>query len=151
MAENQEGQSTQPSNNVEGWPSLVLRNDGQIYTSDGIVVTPNHYVGLEPWHKGMFIDYERTFGRGIAKIETHNTRGERNPELLDRRYGPGYAGVREDYQSIEQEYGQIMRSGSPEEAERIKQRLQEFRNKYPRLYQDVPNPNKPKPSVRIIS
>ena len=71
MAEGQENQSAQPKN-IEGWSPLILRDDGEIYTPDGIHVTPNHFVGPEPWHKQLFIEYERTFGPRTKNRKTRS-------------------------------------------------------------------------------
>ena len=151
MSESQEGHPTEHSTEiVGGWPPLVLGGDGNIYTPEGILIKPDHYVGPEKWHKQMFIEYERTFGRGLAKRETHIEANAMSAarRVFERKYGEGYGNLMEDYRKIMNEYFKAMEDG-PEKAEEIKSKIQGFRRHYPKLYKDVNQPQT-RPSVKRL-
>lgn len=124
--------------NPKGHPSLVYI-DGQLFkTQEGDVVKAEWALGPEKFHKDLFIEYERTFGRGLAKAITHGI------EL------PMSSSIKQNLNKLQKEYAKLASnitrisfSGTEQEVRDEIQKIREYRAKYPDLYTDVmENPTK---------
>ncbi|OGI82636.1 hypothetical protein A3I95_01355 [Candidatus Nomurabacteria bacterium RIFCSPLOWO2_02_FULL_44_12] len=83
----------------------------------------------------LFVEYERTFGRGKAFEITHQTTAEsRSLEVLSK-YG-GHSVVTE-FEKFAYLVPIVTRSGEAAIANRIIGELKDFRRKYPLLYEDA--------------
>jgi len=109
---------------------IVRKEDGKLYLPDGTEVLPNIPVGPEEYHLRLFIEYERTFGRGNAKYATHF--GEGNP-IEEQKYGQGFI---EEYHDLAYRYGSIAVRGNAEDAEAMIRELEAYRKRHPGLYED---------------
>ena len=73
MMESQEGYQFGRPKHSDGHPPLLLERKGEeIWTTDGRKLMPGFNIGPDPWHLNLFVEYERTFGRGKAFAITHN-------------------------------------------------------------------------------
>jgi len=128
LAENKEAKD------ISEWPPLELRENGFIYDEKGKRVSPDFAVGQEKHHKLGFIEYERTFGRGVAKNLTHNIL---MPHEIEK-YGEDF---QKDYRSLANQAMTVLVNGTREEINEFTSALKEYRQKYPFLYEDVKRSN----------
>lgn len=133
-----DNKTEQRKEKISGYfPMQIERGkDGKLYLPDGTEVLPNIAVGPEDHHLRLFVEYERTFGRGKAKYLTHSGMEEKDF-------------VRE-YHELAERHGQIAVRGSPEEIEKFIHDLENYRKKHPELYEDVKQKGKPS-RIRILS
>ena len=118
-----------------GYPpmQIVRKEDGKLYLPDGTEVLPSIPIGSEEHHLRLFIEYERTFGRGNAKYVTHF--GEGNP-IEEQKYGEGFI---EEYHDLAYRYGLIATRGSAKDVEIMIRELVAYRKRHPNLYEDAQN------------
>lgn len=121
-----------------GW--LPLRATGQkpmgvpddskrqvFLTPEGQEVTSQFDIGPASHHQQVFIEYERTFGRGKAKEETHKE---------------GQSLIRTEYRALASFATYMMLASTNEEAVAYIERLATFRSNHPELYSDAAQPKK---------
>jgi hypothetical protein len=96
-------------------------------------------LGEEPHHWDCFCAYEMTFGRGKAKDVSHGYRG------LSARQGGRETinDIRDEYRRFANQLGHMISRSTPEEARQFIEGLRAYREKYPQLYDDVPDPAAP--------
>ena len=112
---------------------------------ENVEIAPHVPVGPEEHHRRLFIEYERTFGRGLAKDVTHQVRSAGNRGRI-------WQEVIGEYRAIAAEFNQVARNGTPEEARALSVKIKAFRRNHPDLYEDVSRPSDEptKPRVRIV-
>lgn len=114
-------------NNVEGHPPLLLERRGEeIWTKDGKKLIPDFEIGPNQWNINLFVEYERTFGRGMARAITHHP-------ISSHMYG----NERNDYFELAGKIGLAINNGTEIECRDFIENLREYRNKYPKLFDDV--------------
>jgi hypothetical protein len=122
-----------PESLQKEWSPLRFEN-GRYVTLKGNEVVPDW--SLEPGsgehHRSVFIEYERTFGRGEAKYVTHSSEDELPGQV--QVYGKGFLN---EYKQLAGEYHEAATRSMPEEARRYIERLQAYRRNHPGLYRDA--------------
>ncbi len=121
----------QPEVVVDGYEPLQVEwREGRMYRADGIEVVPNIPVGKEVYHHKLFIEYERTFGRGNAKFITHMYLYEDyHPQLIEL-YGAGFL---DEYRDLRDRYTGMTYAAEPEVNKYIEE-LNQYRKRHSRLY-----------------
>jgi hypothetical protein len=122
--------------NTPGYKPLELEyRDGHLWMPNGVRFEPDFKVGPDQRQIDLFIEYERTFGRGKAFEITHQTSAEsQKPEVLERYGGPT---MLSHFEHLSQDVPLI--TGDIENAsyaEKYIKQLQKFRTDYPKLYED---------------
>jgi hypothetical protein len=118
--------SQQPD--VLGHKPLEYR-DGKFFNSEGKEAHTNFAVGPQDSQKQVFIEYERTFGRGIAFSVTHG--------LSDAPVGVDSRQARLDYRDLINIAQKAMQNGTEEDCEQAISDLRQYRSRYPELYSDA--------------
>ncbi len=122
--------------NPPGYPPLrIQRRDGRLWLDNGNLLEPTIPIGPEDHHIKVFVEYERSFGRGQAKYITHSSELYDQPNMVEL-YGEGFG---EEYRQLAEDYGAAA-YGTPQLAEEYINRVKEYRLKHPRLYEDVDSP-----------
>lgn len=126
----------------KGHPSLIYK-DGHFWFPEfdrvhgtRIHATPNMKIGPEEYHRDLFIEYERTFGRGRAYNFTH----EFIPSIheIRKEYGEEAEQFLDDYHNLANEYSRVVgKKGSRKKTEELIKKIKDYRKKYPWLYGDV--------------
>lgn len=133
---------------VEGHPPIRYENEGFICPERGRVV-PEFRVGPEEYHRQLFIEYERTFGRGKAKYITHGNGayvpGTESEKQFNERYGKG---VLEEYSKLTGVVP-LMNIGNEEQCHEAIEELKDYRRRHPGLYDDIVDINAPKKKFKI--
>ena len=129
--------ATENEENPKGYKPLELEyHDGHLWMSDGVRFDPDFPVGPERWQIDLFIEYERTFGRGKAFEITHGiTEESQDPEIVKR-----YGGDSMIYDFQELAFlvpNAVALTENKSSAKGLTRRLREFRKKYPQLYEDA--------------
>lgn len=124
-------------------PLQIERRDGKLWLPNGTLLIPSIEVGTEGYHLDLFIEYERTFGRGNAKLATHL--GEENG-LTEELYGADFI---TEWKELATAYGQAARTPDPQLTQQVIQRFKEYRLKHPNLYHDKAEKEAPIPEKRI--
>ncbi|MDP2704269.1 MAG: hypothetical protein Q8P01_03520 [bacterium] len=132
-----------------GYQPLEYR-EGEFYTPEGNLVRPMYQIGHEEWHRQLFIEYERTFGRGNAFDITHQAMGKmpvtaEGQKIFFEKYGKD---VRTAYNKLTRAIP-LMGRGSQEQCETFIQGLKEYRRSHTALYEDKPGLSKPKKMFEI--
>lgn len=131
--------------NPKGHPPLELEwREGHYWFPDGSMLDPDFPIGPEPYHKELFVEYERSFGRGIANYITHSPRF--GPKVLhsSRLYPYGGHQLLDDYDECRRVIAQTTLSGNENEVRALIEKIREFRRKYPKLYDDAKTEEKSK-------
>jgi hypothetical protein len=112
-------------------------------------VVPDVNIGPKKWHEDLFIEYELTFGRGMAYDVTHGFATPSTTPLEIKKRSE----IEDDYTRIKDSfaYPSTVSSGSEEDANRIIKELQDFRRKYPELYTDIELKDSSNEEFRILS
>ncbi len=119
--------------NPKGHPPLVYL-EGQLFrTSTGQIVKSEWPLGPQSFHKDLFIEYERTFGRGLAKDITHGLGFSSTPANLKGHVDK----LQKEYEEIAININSISFSGYEQDVKEEIQKIREYRAKYPDLYIDV--------------
>ncbi|GEM_PF-2124532 len=129
--------SEQFDHEPKGYQPLELDfRDGHYWLPDGSMLEPNFIIGPSVCHKELFIEYERTFGRGTARDVTHSPRI--GPHVLNTQILLPYGGhnILDDYDAIRRSISEVTSRGTEEEARNLIVKIKEFRRKYPKLYDD---------------
>lgn len=117
-----------------GHEPIEYRN-GKWYLPGNELSQPDFNIGPQEHNRAVFIEYERTFGRGFAYDVTHRTR--QNSVYKKERKDIN----QEREQIILSEYnrlrGSTVFSSDKEKSDRMIDELRNFRRKYPELYIDV--------------
>jgi hypothetical protein len=110
--------------------------DGHFWMPNGVRFDPDFKVIPEPNRIALFIEYERTFGRGKAFEITHEiTEESRNPEVIEK-YG-GYD-MKVYFDKFSYSVPIVTEGGGDEEmAQKLIKQLKEFRLKFSQLYEDA--------------
>ncbi len=131
------------NDNPRGYKPLELEyRDNHLWMADGTLFQPDFEVGSERHQIDLFIEYERSFGRGRAFEATHKPRvGNIDPRIAKEFYGSieNYHSIPRDWDKIRFRIAEIVKSGTPEEARELIKKIREFRRKYPTLYSDAPD------------
>ncbi len=117
----------------KGHPALELTyKEGSYYLPHGAVLIPDFGIGPEEHQKRVFVEYERTFGRGLAFDITHRS-------FVDPRVYLKYGGfdLVNDYLKIANNIRPIALNGTKDEADEVINKIKDFRRKYSALYSDV--------------
>lgn len=126
-------------------PMQISRVGDKLQLPDGTGVLPNISVGPKHHHLELFIEYERTFGRGQAKYLTHAS-GIETPKLV-AKYG---AGFRAEYLQLAAEHSGVYQ-GTEEEVAAYIEKLLAYRMRHPKLYEDA-KPKDGQPSrIRVVT
>jgi|SRR3989344_7524874 len=112
---------------------LLEFRDGHFWFPDGTLATPDVEIGLEEYHRQLFIEYEISFGRGKAKFMTHS--GMPGQQILSL-HGEAAMSYLSDYQTIASEYVKLIKNGSQAEIRILTSKIKEYREKYPWLYEE---------------
>ncbi len=118
-----------PSNKL----SLEYR-DGKLFTTEGVRFIPDFPIGMEQHHIDLFVEYERTFGRGGANYYTHVDMNMAQVLKLEKNYGQGF---RSAYRTLAKKTAPIVLNGNKEQTDQLIEELRDYRKKYPKLYEDV--------------
>jgi len=134
---------TNDQENPKGYKPMELDyRDGHLWLPNGVRLKPDFEVGSERWQIDLFIEYERTFGRGKAFEITHQiTEESQNPEMLSKYGGNSILNEFEYFASLVPNIVAVKEN--KEAAPKFIHRLREFRKRYPLLYEDAdehPNP-----------
>ncbi len=143
----QEGQQNKKAN---GHPPIEYI-DGNYACPERGLVRPEFDIGPEEYHRKLFIEYERTFGRGQAKFLTHGGAnyipGTDSEKKFNEKFGPN---VIEEYREFSNKIRFLLYRGKREDCEDMIIKLGEFRNRHPNLYSDVKDLNAPKKKFKIL-
>lgn len=137
--------------NPKGYLPIRYEN-GQYICPERGVVRPEFPIGEEEYHRNLFIEYERTFGRGNAKDTTHSygypkyIPGTDSEKDFFERYGDG---VIEEYRELQNAIP-LMKFGTKEQCEEAIAKIREYRRKHSGLYSDMVDPDAPKKTFRIL-
>jgi hypothetical protein len=126
--------------NPKGYKPLELEyRDNCLWMPDGTLFIPDFEVGQERHQIDLFIEYERTFGRGRAFEATHTPlRPNVDPRVKAKIYGAADPfSIQFDWQKISKLIKEPVKSGTPAQARELIQRIRDFRKKYPNLYDDA--------------
>lgn len=140
----------------DGWPPLKLLGKDvpsnirlprssrrKIFVNaEGQHVVSQFDLGAELHHIDIFIEYERTFGRGKASDATH---GPLPPMANDRQRE-----VKDAYEVISSRARAMMLSASKEQAKDYIQELAQFRSDFNDLYADIQKSNRPKKKFKVM-
>ena len=127
-----------------GHPPLeVHRDEDALRLASGDLLEPTIPVGPEEHHILLFVEYERTFGRGHAKYITHEEVHETETGI--QTYGAGYL---DEYRQLASDYSTAAR-GTEAEVHAFITRLDDYRAAHPKLYEDVGGGRKPGAPLRI--
>lgn len=132
--------------NPKGYKSLELEyRDGHLWMPDGTMLEPDFLVGIERHQIDLFIEYERSFGRGRAFMVTHGILRIQDPRIMIRDFGSteNYFSLMKEYESIANEISALTSSGSQEDCLVMIERIKEFRKKCPNLYSDADKHTEP--------
>lgn len=123
--------------------------DGKYICPERGLVVPQFQIGPESYQRDLFIEYERSFGRGIAKDITHGIvplpLGAH--QMISGLYGENPI---EEYRAISGKAIGLMARGSQEDVGSMIQEIRKYRAKHSGLYNDVKDPNAPKKTFKII-
>ena len=121
----------------KGYKPLELTyKDGHLWLPDGVRFDPDFTVGSERWQIDLFIEYERTFGRGKAFEITHQiTEESRDPKTIEK-YG-GESMLYEFSELASYVPSIVSLEENKNVALKFVNRLKRFREKYPLLYDDA--------------
>ncbi|HEY4498842.1 MAG TPA: hypothetical protein VJH94_02130 [Candidatus Paceibacterota bacterium] len=134
--ENGKQPEPQEKKHIEGHPPLELERKGEeIWTTDGRKLIPDFEIGPEHHHIDLFVEYERTFGRGKAYDITHVDNRNVHPRLLVARI---------HYHQLAYAAPTVIKGGTKAECENLIARIREYRDKYPDLFDDI-DANNPRP------
>jgi hypothetical protein len=128
----------------------IKYEDGKFICPERGEIRPQFPVGNEEHQISLFIEYERTFGRGLAKDVTHSSgtpkyiSGTKSEKDFFKRYGDG---VIDEYKKLSSLVG-LMGIGSQEACEEGIGELREYRKRHPALYSDI-KPKGPKKKFSI--
>lgn len=129
--------------NPKGHPPLV-HVEGRIFrTHEGELVRSQWPLGPEPYHRDLFVEYERTFGRGLAKAASHGLAYAPIPQELKDQAKQ----IQDDYWPLASQVKRLSLTGTAEQIKEEIQKIRRYRAKYPALYSDVPDPHAPKPKI----
>lgn len=117
----------------KGHPPLVFVERDLFRTPKGDVVKSEWPIGSESYHRELFIEYERTFGRGMAKDITHGLGFIPIPSDLK----PKIKMLQKEYWEMAGRIRNLSLSGSEEIVRQEIQKIKEYRSKFPELYLDV--------------
>ena len=151
--ETKEQQNINESEDVKGHPPIKYI-DGRYICPERGWVRPEFSVGPEEYHRNLFIEYERTFGRGLAKDLSHGPLGF--PSYMDdpdfeKKFNEEYGqNLKEEYRELSSKSVGYMCNGSKKVCENTIKELKEYRRKHPKMYSDVLDPNVPKKKFQII-
>ena len=131
----------------KGHPPLEHVKGRVFKTPEGTFVRSMYELGSEEYHAELFIEYERTFGRGMAKSVTHGGPVAGYPLREELRQPGVQHRLQAEWAGNGARSANLMRSGSAEEVRENIQWLKDYRARYPGLYDDVPDPGAPKPKI----
>jgi len=126
--------------NIPGYKPLELTyRDGHLWMSNGTRFEPDFPVGSERWQIDLFIEYERTFGRGKAFEITHSPlRPALDPRILKKFYnGIDPSEIQFEWKRIVAQMKRIVVSGTESETKELVEKIKDFRKKYLFLYDDA--------------
>ncbi|MFC1645027.1 hypothetical protein ACFL08_03300 [Patescibacteria group bacterium] len=131
-----EKEKNKESDDVLGHDPIKYDDGVYICPKRGEVV-PQFPIGSEDYHRNLFIEYERTFGRGNAKFITHGQKGyisgTESETTFFNKYGEG---VIDEYRELTG-LTTAMNRGTQEQCEDGIRKLREYRKKHSGLYSDV--------------
>ena len=136
-----EGQQDIKKESGKGYSPLRFKN-GQWFFPDGRVANPSFSVGKEEHHRELFVEYERSFGRGNAFDVTHAHLGTFG---LSSEKKEAIA----EYQVFASQAPPLIHGGSKEQVVEIIQRIKDFRGKFPWLYVDATDEAAPSKTFKI--
>lgn len=137
--------SAEKSFDPKGHPPLVFVENNLFRTPKGDLVRPEWPIGPKSYHRELFIEYERTFGRGMAKDISHDLGFSKIPFSLKSQINI----LQQEYRDIAGRIGYLSFSGSEEDVKREIQKIKEYRSKFPELYEDVDRMEKPKVEIKF--
>jgi hypothetical protein len=144
-SENEQEKKDEP----KGHPPIRYE-DGQYICPERGRVRPEFPIGKEEYHRRLFIEYERTFGRGWAKYITHGggqyIPGTESEKKFNESYGEKAI---EEYRELQNTIP-LMNLGTKKQCEEAIAKIIEYRRKHPGLYADVVDPNAPKKKFEIL-
>lgn len=112
-----ENLNPEPSKTIEGYPPLkLIRRESEIWTEDGRRLIPHFKIGPQQYHVDLFVEYERTFGRGKAFAVTHNPIS-----------GGIYADARKEHQELAGLMASTVSRGTEEECQAFIERIKDYR------------------------
>ena len=136
-----------PLKDPKGHPPLIHVKGRVFKTPEGTHVRSMYELGPEEYHAGLFIEYERTFGRGMAKVITHGGPISGYPLREELRKPDVQRRLQAEWARNGARSANLMRAGTAEEVRENIQWLKDYRARYPGLYDDVPDPDAPKPKI----
>lgn len=128
--------------------------NGEFVCFERGIVKPQFEVGSQEYQRNLFIEYERTFGRGRAFDLTHDLGGANyvpgtdSEKKFHEKYG---SNLKEEYQEFSGRIRSFLSRGTKEDCEEMINELSEFRKRHPGLYSDVAtkDPSVPKKKFEI--
>jgi len=118
----------------KGYKALALeRREGRLWLPNGTELVPNISVGPEPYHLDLFVEYERTFGRGNAKYATHDFEIYDQPNAI-KKYGEGFG---DEYKALSSEYSEVIARNSEQDTRTLVEKIKEYRRRHQGLYIDA--------------
>lgn len=137
--------SPETSFDPKGHTPLVFAENNLFRTPKGDLVRPEWPIGSESYQRELFIEYERTFGRGMAKDISHGLGFSKIPSSLKSQIDV----LQQEYINIAARIGYLSFSGSEEDVRQEIQKIKEYRAKYPELYEDVDKIEKPRVKIKF--
>lgn len=145
---------------IQEWPPLIATGvkpagvpDGSLRQlfqgQNGRLLVSQFAIGPKAYHQQAFIEYERTFGRGLANICTHGD-GPTLGLIEDPDEKAEWESIYDEYGQFAAQAGHMMLRSTEAEAQDFIERLQRFRKNHQRLYTDVPDPNARKAKFKIV-
>ena len=137
----QESLSQEP----RGYKPIQLEyREGHFWLPDGVMFQPDFEISPNPESIALFVEYERTFGRGKAFEITHQTTEESRQQGILEKYGGREMLSR--FKRFAQLVPIVTLSGEKKNVEKLIKELKDFRREYSALYEDAdqhPNPGHP--------
>ena len=123
-------------------PIKLEYKEGHFWLQNGVRFEPDFELINEPKRIALFIEYERTFGRGKAFEITHKTTEEsRRPEVIKKYNGQDIISVFERFSYIVPMV--TMGGGDSALIEKLMLQLKNFRNEHTLLYEDAEDHQEP--------
>jgi hypothetical protein len=117
-------------------------------TPDGKPVTSQFDLGGGDHHRKLFIEYERSFGRGEAFLATHP--GPGGARLVPNDWPQRKKDIFNGYMPLAEKAARMMRHGTEEDVAIFIAELRAYRQKFPEIYEDAQSAKRPK-TFRIKS
>jgi len=137
---------------VKGHPPIKYINGKYICPERG-VVNPEFNIGPKKYQRDLFIEYERTFGRGQSKFLTHGGAifviAETNSEKeFNKNYGENLV---KEYKEFSDSISNLLYRGDQNTCEDTINKLKQYRRNHSELYSDVKDLNASKKKFQINS